>query len=44
MEEAGTSPDEDGLCLGGCVEDAPIGNPNARAAALACAAANLAGL
>ena len=35
VEDAAANPDEDGLCLGGCVEELPIGSPNARAAALA---------
>ena len=35
VEEAAANPEEDGLWRGGCVDEAPSGNPNARAAALA---------
>ena len=34
-DEAAASAEDDGLCLGGWVEDALIGSPNAKAAALA---------
>ena len=35
VEEAAANPEEDGLWRGGWVDEAPSGNPNARAAALA---------